>query len=46
MVVGLDRAREFILSDPSLEGYLIFADGEGMRDWASPGFTLVSTFLQ
>ncbi len=46
MVVGVDQARDFILSDPSVEGYLVFDDGEGMRDWASPGFTLVSTFLQ
>ena len=46
MVVGLDAARDFILSDPSVEGYLVFDDGEAMRDWASPGYTLVSTFLQ
>lgn len=36
MVIGLDAAREFILSRPDLEGYLI-AESE----WASPGFNLI-----
>lgn len=41
MVVGLEAARQLILADPDLEGYLIYtgADGE-MTEWASPGFTL------
>ena len=41
MVIGLDAAREMILSDEDLEGYLISADDEGgMVEWASPGFHL------
>jgi thiamine biosynthesis lipoprotein len=36
MVIGVEAAREFILSRPDLEGYLI-SDTE----WASPGFNLV-----
>ncbi|MCR5518907.1 MAG: FAD:protein FMN transferase [Bacteroidales bacterium] len=38
MVIGLDAAKEFILSREDLEGYLIFGDFE---TWASPGFNLV-----
>ena len=41
MVVGLDASRELILSDESLEGYLIFSGEDGsMQEWASPGFSL------
>ena len=43
MVVGLDAARELILSDDSLEGYLIYSAEDGsMAEWASPGFRLTS----
>ncbi len=41
MVSGAEAAREIILSDGTLEGYLITAsDGDGMDEWASPGFRL------
>ena len=39
MVIGLDAAREYILSRPDIEGYLIYAPDE-MSEWASPGFNL------
>ena len=39
MVIGLDSARNFIESQPSIEGYLIFRAPDGsMSEWASPGF--------
>ena len=39
MVIGLDAARDFIESQPSIEGYLIFRAPDGsMSEWASPGF--------
>lgn len=37
MVVGLDKAREFIMSRPDVEGYLISSDGDSLSVWASPG---------
>lgn len=50
MVVGLEAARDFILSRSDLEGYLIYDTGEtgagpftssgSMAEWASPGFRL------
>ena len=41
MVIGLDAAKELILSDPELEGYLICSAEDGsLAEWASPGFTL------
>ena len=41
MVIGLEEARQLILGDPALEGYLIYSDDKGeMKEWASPGFTL------
>lgn len=40
MVIGLEEAKNFIESRPDLEGYLIYDSGEGMKEWASPGFTL------
>lgn len=43
MVVGADASREFISSDPSLEGYLICSDGEDMQEWASEGFSVTSS---
>ena len=43
MVIGLDEAKAFIESHSDIEGYLIHDTGEGMKEWASSGFTLVST---
>lgn len=41
MVVGLQKARDIILGDPRLEGYLTYADENGdMKEWMSPGFML------
>lgn len=40
MVIGLDKAREFIDSRSDLEGYLIYDDAGTMREWASSGFKL------
>ncbi len=44
MVIGLDKAREFIESRPDeLAGYLIYNDENGhIREWASDNFALVS----
>ena len=42
MVVGLEKAEEFIASRDDLEGYLIYGDAGGMKEWASSGFTLRS----
>ena len=43
MVIGLDEAKAFIESRSDIEGYLIHATEDGMEEWASSGFTLVST---
>ena len=44
MVVGLEEAKALILSDDSLEGYLISSSEDGsMSEWASPGFTLLTS---
>jgi hypothetical protein len=41
MVIGLDAARELVLSRDGVEGYLIYTAEDGtMTEWASPGFTL------
>ena len=40
MVLGPEKARELILSLDGVEGFLVSASGEGMQEWASPGFTL------
>ena len=40
MVIGLEEAKEFISSDPDIEGYLIYSDGEQMKTWASGGITV------
>ena len=40
MVIGLDKAREFIGSTEGVEGYLIYDDAGTMREWASSGFKL------
>lgn len=40
MVVGLDEAKEVILADEALEGYLIYDLDGRLCEWASPGFTL------
>ncbi len=41
MVVGLDKARELVQADSTLEAWLVYADENGeMHEWASPGFTL------
>ncbi|MGN1232612.1 MAG: FAD:protein FMN transferase [Candidatus Cryptobacteroides sp.] len=44
MVIGMEAAREFILSNAGrIEGYLIYSDENGeMQEWASPGFSIVS----
>ena len=42
MVVGAEQAREFILSRPDLEGYLINEGADSrFESWASPGFKSV-----
>ena len=41
MVIGLDNARELILSRPELAAFLVYADTSGaMCSWASPGLHL------
>ena len=41
MVVGLDEAKALLQRLDGVEGYLIYAAGDGsMTEWASPGFTL------
>lgn len=40
MVLGLDKAKEFISSDPSLEGCLIYDEDGELKTWCSAGFTL------
>ena len=44
MVIGMEAAREFILSNAGrIGGYLIYSDENGeMQEWASPGFSIVS----
>lgn len=41
MVIGLDAAKDFINAMDELEGYLVYADGDNMAEWASSGFNLV-----
>lgn len=40
MVIGLEKAKEFILSRPDIEGYLIYDNGGVLETWASSGFRL------
>lgn len=40
MAVGLDKAKEFVLADPSLEACLIYDNNGKMELWKSPGFIL------
>ncbi len=40
MVLGLEKAQEFIESQEGIEGYLVYGDGEEMKEWASSGFLL------
>lgn len=40
MVIGLEEAEAFIESRDDIEGYLIYGDGDSMREWASSGFNL------
>lgn len=40
MVIGLDQAREFILGDSAIEGYLIYDEDGQMSSWSSPGFNI------
>lgn len=40
MAVGLDKAMEFVLADPSLEACLIYDNNGKMELWKSPGFIL------
>lgn len=43
MVLGLDRASEYISSRDDVEGYLIYQDSDGsMKTWKSSGFRLIS----
>ena len=42
MVIGLEKAKEFIKSRPDeLNGYLIYDDGGAMKEWRSKGFNLI-----
>ena len=44
MVVGEDAAKALVLADPMLEAYLISStEDEGMSEWASPGFRLLTS---
>lgn len=39
MVMGLDRAKDFVLSHPYLNAYFIFADENGkLQEWMTEGF--------
>ena len=40
MVVGLEKAMEFIESDETLEGCLVYDDGGIFATWCSSGFSL------
>ena len=41
MVIGLERSKSLLQSEPTLEGYLVYQDEAGeMQEWASPGFRL------
>ena len=40
MVLGPEAAKEFILSRPDIEGYLISGSNESMSEWASEGFSI------
>ena len=41
MVVGLEKAKELVAGDPSLEAYLVYSGEDGrMQEWVSAGFTL------
>ena len=43
MVIGLEKAKELLQAEPTLEGYLVFQNAAGeMDEWSSPGFTLRS----
>ena len=42
MVIGLEDAKEFIESNPELEGCLIYDDNGNFASWTSAGFTLES----
>ena len=43
MVLGLDAARDFVLSREDIEGYLIYDEDGTMKEWRSDGFTLKPT---
>ncbi|GAB5556360.1 MAG: FAD:protein FMN transferase [Schleiferiaceae bacterium] len=39
LVMGLDKAKAFLLDNPHLEGFLIFSDEQGeWQEWYTPGF--------
>lgn len=39
MVMGTEKTKEFLGSNPGLEGFLIYSDTNGLvKTWASPGF--------
>ena len=40
MVVGLEKAREFISSRQDIDGYLIYSDGDTLSVWHSDGVTV------
>ena len=42
MVIGLEDAKEFIESNPELEGCLIYDDNGNFASWTSAGFILES----
>lgn len=40
MVIGLDRAKDFINKTDGVEGYLVYDDGGVMKSWCSKGFVI------
>ena len=40
MVLGLEEAKKFIESKEGIEGYLIYGEGENMKEWWSEGFQI------
>lgn len=46
MVIGLEKAKDFISSDDTLEGYLIYDSDGTFCTWTSPGFQCDSTSVQ
>jgi len=41
MVVGLEKAKQLVLEDPTLEAWLVYSADDGtMQEWGSPGFRI------